>query len=177
MTQEIDIKAMKKGIAKALDEMATPLRDNYSARTWTAAVLDTLTNEGNSHPFVTETCAPKTKAPKATWGSEWLFDACWLRYGKDKDQTTRNLVLAAECEWWARTPFQHRNDFDKLVVAKADLRLLICEVWAEKDVKPLVDAFKRYASDFNGSKGDKYMISCWVHNTKEFSHNPFVVGQ
>ena len=179
MTQDMKTTAMQEGIKKALNEMATSLvaEGKNTSVPWTAKVLDTLTNEGNKQGFYT--CAPEGKAPKATYRSEWLFDTCWLKYNEDENESLRQLALAAECEWHVHParPHFHRDDFEKLVVARADLRLLVCEVQRETQVAKLIEVLESYASGFNDAKGDEYMISCWIADKERFAHESFVVGQ
>ena len=77
------LEKMKGGIENRLDKMAANLVENndYRYPEWTAAILDALTKEGKEQGF--STCAPRRKAPNADYGSEWMFDACWLEYQED----------------------------------------------------------------------------------------------
>lgn len=161
---------MIREIENALNKASASLAKNgiYNTRIWTAAMLGAITKVGNRKGFFT--CATRRNAKKASYGSEWVFDACWLKY---EGETLRNLTLAAECEWWAAKPIEHENDFSKLVVAKADLRLLICEVQNEKKREELMEWLKWYASGFKPTKGGAYLISCWVIDEQKFTHESF----
>lgn len=172
MTQEMKTATMQEGIKKALEDAIAALvvKKQYHSRTWTAAMLDAITNEGKMQGYFT--CAPKTQAPKAHWGSEWLFDVCWLEY---KGDSLRKLALAAECEWWSVKPEEHEHDFSKLVVARADLRLLICEVQNKTKFAELVEWLKCHAASFDAANNDEYMVSCWIIDDQELVHESFSV--
>ena len=163
-----EIQQMKKVIKDALDRVALPLAAKGMKDTsiWTAAALGAVTKAGNRLNFYT--CAA---AKQASYNSEWLFDACWLEYEGD---LFRRVVLVAECEWWAANPAEYEDDFAKLVVAKADLRLFICEVQNQEKADELVKWLRQYASGFNATWGDEYLISCWVIDDQKFVHESLV---
>ena len=168
------LKEIRIALKKALDKAAALLvkEDTKNTRRWTADMLSAIIGVGNTLGFYT--CATKRNAKKACYGSEWLFDACWLKYVGD---SFRKVALVAECEWWAAKPVEHENDFAKLVVAKADLRLLVCEVKDEAKHKELIAWLKDYASDFNAANGDKYMVSCWITDEEKFRHIHFTASR
>lgn len=51
---------------------------------------------------------------------EWLYDVTWLDYDSEY---LRNVPLVAEVEWG--NPSRIGDDFEKLLVARADLKLMI----------------------------------------------------
>ena len=161
---------MIREIENALDKASASLAKNgiYNTPIWTREMLSAITKVGNRLGYYT--CATRSSAKEASYGSEWMFDVCWLHY---EGESLRNIALAAECEWWAAKPIEHENDFSKLVVAKADLRLLICEVQNEKKREELMEWLKWYASGFKPTKGGAYLISCWVIDEQKFTHESF----
>src|SRR5690348_17184672 len=59
---------------------------------------------------------------------EWLYDICWLDYALGKDGVPLHLKrvrLAAECEWG--NPGDVEDDFEKLLAARADIRVMVFE--------------------------------------------------
>ena len=56
---------------------------------------------------------------------QWLFDFIWYQVTGDTHQL-RNIVLAVEMEWDPK-PGSIRYDFEKLLVSKAPLKLMIYE--------------------------------------------------
>ena len=64
------------------------------------------------------------------WGdgdkSEWLWDLCWVDYGKDWTDF-KGVNLACEIEWKG-DDYSLMEDFLKLTVAIAELRLFICTI-------------------------------------------------
>jgi hypothetical protein len=59
---------------------------------------------------------------------EWLYDLVWYTSERDEDtgiERTTSIPLVMECEWDASLEGM-ALDFDKLLVANADLRVLVC---------------------------------------------------
>ena len=165
MTLEI-----RKGIEKALNKAASSLKDGDGRPERTKAMLGALTDEGNHHGFFT--CV--TSGINQADAHEWLLDACWLLYDKGKQGAFRKMVLAAECEWGNTKPYDYESNFSKLMVVRADLRLLICEVQTREKVAELLKWLEQYASGLNAAKCDEYMISCWILDENQFVHEYFV---
>ena len=166
MTLEI-----RKGIENALNEAAVKaLAENKECRDWTRDVLGALTAEGKRHGF--RTCA--TNYAGGSDFKEWVFDACWLQYDDDEKGAFRKVVLAAESEWVKKPPHKYEDNFPKLVVVRADLRLLVCEAQNKTKAAELIKWLEWYASGFNAAKCDEYMISCWIEDDNKFMHEYFV---
>ena len=75
--------------------------------------------------------------------SEWLFDLHWYTDGKNP-YTTLTLPLVMECEWQQKRKGDKVNkfsgikyDFQKLLVANAELRLMIFKVVKQTDLDEL----------------------------------------
>lgn len=65
---------------------------------------------------------------------EWLYDVTWLDYD---DKHLLNVPLVAEIEWgnWSAI----RDDFEKLLLARADVRLMIFREQSDRNIKTIVD--------------------------------------
>ncbi len=63
---------------------------------------------------------------------EWLFDLCWIDYhGRGPTRELRSLELAMECELplaKKQRPGAVLDDFEKLIIANADLKLMVFQV-------------------------------------------------
>ena len=90
---------------------------------WTYECLHGLVTLGNE-------CDCATCPEGATMKGEWLYDLIWYKEAEDaKDiwpKRMSDVVLVAESEWsnWIG---DIRYDFQKLVQAKAHIKLLICD--------------------------------------------------
>lgn len=86
---------------------------------WTKVVLTKLCDIGRSFGFQV---GAKVDKANRDWG-EWLYDVTWLEYNDAGRVVSAPLV--AECEWGNLERIT--EDFDKLLLARASVRLMICE--------------------------------------------------
>ena len=97
---------------------------------------------------------------------EWLYDLCWCE--QDENDLVLNMPLVMESEW-------HRgygpllDDFQKLLVARADHRIFLCEQepedWTDC-VGQLIDQVCCYAGTQNG---DRYLFGSWMADGWHFT--------
>lgn len=111
---------------------------------WTPAIKKGLIELGHNlgHKVATSGCPGV-----ADWG-EWLFDLCWLAYEKLEpldDRRLKAIPLAVECEWAG--PEDVVDDFEKLLVCHADLRLMIFDDTAERGGLNLLGLLEAMARD------------------------------
>jgi hypothetical protein len=100
---------------------------------------------------------------------EWLYDMVWYRNSRDGYYEEQGAVI--ECEWRNGIPVASSDevdgDFQKLVQARADLRIWICTI-------PNLELAKRHIANciaqiqrFRGTvRGDSYLfvILIWSHD-------------
>jgi hypothetical protein len=91
---------------------------------------------------------------------EWLFDICWAKLGRKKDDTSeydwmrfRGLFLACEIEW-GYSDGDLLVDFLKLSVVKADYRLFIFACHKPKEANEKFNLLMRHCP---GSDGARYL--------------------
>ena len=98
---------------------------------------------------------------------EWLYDLIWFENNKAGDVCSlKDVKLVLECEWSHYTS-DVQYDFEKLLVAKAPLKVLIAEDWQESE--SVIDMVTREVSGFsNTSKGECYLIALYNGNTFDF---------
>lgn len=103
---------------------------------------------------------------------EWLFDLTWMKY--DPDGYMRRLPLVLESEW---TPIEVLDDFCKLVVARAEHRVMVfwanSEKSADKVIAKLVD---EAANSGLARPGDRYLFAVWLEQEDCFFFRLYVVG-
>jgi len=100
---------------------------------------------------------------------EWLYDLTWLNYS-GKRLTDVELVL--ESEW---TPSGVDEDFQKLMLARSELRVMIFQKKNRESALEKIGDLKQQVTKFTKSGfGDRYLFSCWLSDVREFYHEEFV---
>ncbi len=133
---------------------------------WTRAVKTTLCVLGKSKSY----SVYANGVGIGVEGGEWLFDVCWLHYAKEGGWLS-DVVLVAECEWG--TDDEIDDDFQKLMVARADLRVIVFgdkNDCTEGTLKILVEELETFAKS-NGGKGgasDLYLAAAYESNEHGF---------
>ena len=137
----------------ALDEFEGVRQGRWTQAQWTRSILTALCGVGQDLGYIS--CA--TGAKNADWG-EWLFDACWL----DGRQGLRSVPMVAECEWEHMGEIE--ADFHKLLVARASLRVMVCDGWCQPDVddangRATAERLRRHVREFQDSRiDDTYLL-------------------
>ena len=84
----------------------------------------------------------------ADWG-EWLYDVSWL-HGK---RWLRSVPMVAECEWGNFGDIE--DDFQKLLVPRASLRVMVCDGWwlpDDNNGKVTADRLAQSVCEFESSR-------------------------
>ena len=124
-------------------------------REWTRAVKTALCTRGNELGHFTCASSVDCSADNA----EWLYDVVWLAYEPDKDIKDHlgSVPLVAESEWGTDDEIDH--DFEKLLLALADLRVMIFG-GKNDDNNKTAERLYRYVSKFNrGGPEDVYLLA------------------
>lgn len=104
------------------------------------------------------TCASQVDKAFVCHG-EWLFDVTWLKWNDD----LYSVPMVAECEWGGRNDI--RDDFQKLLIARAAIRLMVCDTgWVENDsqAKETANLLRGWVDAFTGTQpGDTYLLVAW----------------
>ena len=106
-------------------------------------------------------------------GGEWLYDVTCLRY--DEDGYVYQVPLVAESEWGG--PDDITDDFTKLLLARADLRVMVFDggFFPEGDkFKTLKPWIERCAMSF---PGDAYLLAAWSRSKDGFEYCQIEVSQ
>ena len=125
-------------------------------------------------------CYVCANTPKAE-SSGWLYDLTWLEYTSHDvglAQTGEWLVdthLVAECEWASsgRSIGEIDDDFSKLLLARASMRLMVCFEWGEgwhhneiKNAKDLANHLGEQVRRFNGTRAEDCYLLPFCIGTK-----------
>ena len=130
-------------------------------RVWTHAIKCELCRAGQTLGY--DVC---TSGVTQANSGEWLFDQVWLDWIPTPMQLKR-IGLVVECEWGNCEEIFY--DFEKLLVARADVRLMIFQANNAEQVNKLFGRMKEEARDFLQSQpGDHYMLVGYYNNRSEF---------
>ncbi len=141
---------------------------NYRNEPWTREILKQLAELGRSQSrdengagiwvYASKTGAEAEASADVADAGEWLFDLCWLDYaGKDTWAQLRSVPLIAEIEWGNQGDII--DDFQKLVLARARLRLMVFAAASHAKVVELFDKLMDFADGFGDQEqSDRYLL-------------------
>ena len=146
-----------RAIREGLDNLADSPTD------WTKAVLTELCQIGQGFGFEVGAKKNIVNEENRDWG-EWLYDVTWLEY--DQDRRVIEAPLVAECEWGK--PERIKEDFDKLLLARAGVRLMICEGNRKRGSNrsnEITEELAKRIREFNGSCAeDAWLLAIFEDN-------------
>ena len=123
---------------------------------WTRMIKEELIRLAESHG-----CEGYARQCTNAKAGEWLFDVIWLRAGEgEKAGLVTDSPLVAEIEW-DKAPGAVMDDFQKLLLARADTRLMVLATpnakLASKRVERLIQQIRAYGRT---QSGDRYIFAC-----------------
>ena len=147
---------------------------------WTNQVLTTLCTWGLAKGFWVGAKGMKGNEGLAEFarlhggkiGGEWLYDFTCLDY--DHDGWVKRIPLVAECEWniHEKNHDEVNEDFEKLLLARADVRLTIFNGnpyhdRGQKSILPNgLKVFRTYIEKCeHTSTGDTYLFAARLHDS------------
>ena len=157
-------------VKSALEAVAGELRGKDAGdKKWTYEIKRQL---NVSMPRDCEACA----TGYGYRGKEFMYDFAWVKQGQDQDiGSVLDLLMVMECEWG-----KHYGifDFRKLLVARADLRVMIFPGNDEWHTK-FIEQMKREIEGFKKTQaGDRYLFACWNLSSdpsqQKFNYEPYV---
>jgi hypothetical protein len=130
---------------------------------WTYGIKHRLMNLGWKHDYqVSAGGFPGECEP------EWLYDMVWYREeGEGEDKRLTEVALVVESEW--KSDFRNiKYDFEKLLVANASLRLMICQAKPQYKEDRMA-YFKNAVAQYRyGRKGDTFLIALLDKESEKF---------
>ncbi|MFQ5456352.1 MAG: hypothetical protein ACE5EA_09150 [Nitrospirota bacterium] len=171
---------MKDNIIKILDEIAVDLQDEESCEKWTSEVKSRIVTLGEKQGYWVYTDSkvmmklPNGGKNRDVDVGEWLYDLVWLEYEEDVLINT-HLLLESE---WDTTQKEIDDDFEKLLLGKSELKVMIFSAENRTDFLQKINRMKMKIQGFKHTQsGEKYLFSGWVYETNHFSHEYYVVNQ
>jgi len=167
-------------ICNVLDDAAKRFagRGTNDNDAWTREILAQLARLGKSQErdnqgrgiwvYASKTGKPSGEASPVADGGEWLFDLCWLLY-ESKERGAQLLVvpLVMEMEWGNLGDVI--DDFEKLILARARLRVMVFSDTTRARVNSLLGKLSDLARGFEDSNSsDRYLLCGYSAESKEF---------
>ena len=149
------------GARAGLDQVYGEYMDSDSDWTlpeWTRRVKTALCEACRAWNEDCRVYASRVAEDSPVSGSEWVFDVTCLLY--DSEGYQRRLVLAAECEW-SRIEYELWRDFEKLLVSRADVRVMVFDgaYWGTND-----PVFATYITRSEQTQpGDTYLLAGYTN--------------
>ena len=167
-------------IRKGLDTLP-PASGAARRKKRTAAIKTKLCDIGRQAPFHCTVCAALPR--KNRTHGEWLYDVIWLKYHEGLDDHPICCVpLVAECEWGT---YAHiKEDFQKLLLARASVRLMIYrDPMLHRDhgwqgAMWTAERLGLHISRFNRSRAeDAWLLAAWrrTENNRGFAFTYFTI--
>jgi hypothetical protein len=126
-------------------------RSDYNTKEWTSGIMNALSSLGEE--FKWDVCG----------GSEtgWLFDLTW--YSNDEKDRLNNVHLAVECEWdYSFKAIKY--DFEKLILARCSLRLMIFQAKSDEIIIERMKQLNDLIDNCSLSQsGDRYLFAGLNH--------------
>lgn len=154
------------------EAIATAKREKGGDAGYTRAVKEKLTRSGHELGYVV--CASECKEPD---NGEWLFDLTWTAEQKRPTGGTEfiDMPLVVESEWNEDFEEEILSDFDKLMVARAWLRVMIFQGPDSQTKLRCFDGLRERVRAFAGSRaGDRYLFAFLDTAVLEVEFEPYV---
>jgi hypothetical protein len=152
LSQQFD--EVEQQIKNAVDGLASePGHGDWKDAIWSNKIKNALATLGQARGLHTYA----SSAELANHG-EWLYDLTWT---DEPSGFIRSVPLALEMEW---TPNGIVYDFQKLVVARANHRVMLFNYSSGHDPMLFLDKILSNIPKFDGTRaGDRYLFGGWIN--------------
>ena len=114
---------------------------------------------------------------------EWLYDVTWLEYERERDglkwpaMALIEALLVAECEWGRGKNLEYIvEDFEKLLLARADIRLMIFDGNHKPGSKEIAERLAGKVREFKSSRAeDTWLLAAWEGSNDDWSFKYFTI--
>ena len=108
-------------------------------------------------------------------GGEWLYDLTWLDYSPEA-RFLKRTILVLESEW-DRDLAAIEEDFDNLLLARADLRVMVFQAKSAAEVQTVANRLVAIINACEQTEsGDQYLLAGWMADCREFEHCEYTHG-
>jgi hypothetical protein len=152
-------------IKQLLDGLSSRPELEWTNRAWTRAIKDDIGRLGKTKDWLV--CA---SGFCDQFEREWLYDLVWYREDSRRRLSEVGLVLESE---WIIDPLGIKYDFEKLLVAKAPLKVMICQskgsagASASTTLTSLEDSINAFHA---GVATEVYLLAVFDHSKNAFDY-------
>jgi len=159
---------------KEIEKKIGGLTDEGLGRTeWTWLIKKAFIELGMKHSYKVCTARTAEQCEELTYGNitcvewgEWLYDLVWYTESQGEvhgEKLTISVPLVMECEWGVGIP-NMALDFNKLLVANADLRVMVCGAYDKETTDNFIAYCERAVQSYQqGHIGDCFLL-CLMPN-------------
>ena len=111
---------------------------------------------------------------------EWLYDVTWLEYERERDglkwpaTALIEAHLVAECEWGNCEKIVY--DFEKLLLARAGVRLMIFTGTNQSNSEKIAGQLARRVREFKGFRAeDAWLLAAWETSNDDWWFRYFTI--
>ena len=149
---------------------------------WTPAVKTKLCKIGQEFGCKVGARADEVDEADRDYG-EWLYDVTWLEYERERDglkwpaTALIEALLVAECEWGRGKNLEYIvEDFEKLLLARADVRLMIFDGNHKPGSKEIAERLAGKVREFKSSRAeDTWLLAAWEGGNDDWSFRYFTI--
>lgn len=153
-------------VKEGLTEVGQALLRNsrFSNKDWTVGIISKL---GGLALGAGYTVYPElTEGGETRKSSEWLYDLIWCEEDKEDEWAFRGIGLVLESEWLSDL-WNLNYDFQKLVQAKTEVKVFVCNNLSDANLKHLADNIKSFKPQ---NESERYLFALYQYNTDQ----PFI---
>ena len=153
------LELVKKGLTEVGQELLRNSR--FSNKDWTIGIISKLGGFALESGY---TVYPElTEGGEVRKSSEWLYDLTWCIEDKERGWAFRGIGLALESEW--KSDLWNLNyDFQKLVQAKTEVKVFVCNDLSDRNLECLVGNIKSFKPQ---NESERYLFALYQFNAEQ----------
>lgn len=155
---------------KAIDQKVSKASKKGNAETWKSEIWRSSDkNSDIKKRFRDEGAARgyKSRPSYVSGAGEWLYDFVWREF--DEDERLVRVVLAMEIEVSACNPKSIRYDFNKLLQADAEYKILVFQQKTKSEVDSTFSFLQDSFSIYQKKSDSAFLICGWCTAENSFS--------
>ncbi len=166
-------------VHQVLTEVNDCLRGQGASDTeWTRAIKTGLCHAGHNLDYRVATSLDRRRATEGCADGpdfgEWLFDLVWMVWNGEPQRQLNRICLVVESEWGDRGDIL--DDFEKLLVARSCVRLMIFQASNGAEVEAIFNLLQEESQAFEQSQtGDYYLLEGYDCENSAFLWREFQV--
>lgn len=102
---------------------------------------------------------------------EWLYDFIWREF--DEDDNFLNLILAMEIEVSDKKLKHIKYDFNKLLQAEAQYKILVFQLKTEDEIQNAFNYFENAAEKYCSKSNSEFLLCGWCTSKNNFFFRDF----